>query len=114
MESSVLVEKAEEWCVPLANHPRAGRTGAPRTPMSNRLDSDLKAAEGDLPTMPASANQVVQAVDNPDSAIDDIRVLIDQDAAIAARVFSRSRIRRCTASRARFRACPTRSRCSGQ
>ncbi len=36
--------------------------------------------------MPAIANQVVQAVDNPDSSIDDIRVLIDQDAAIAARI----------------------------
>ncbi len=54
--------------------------------MSNRLDSYLKAAEGDLPTMPAIANQVVQAVDNPDSSIDDIRSLIDQDAAIAARI----------------------------
>ncbi|MBJ18688.1 MAG: HD family phosphohydrolase [Deltaproteobacteria bacterium] len=36
--------------------------------------------------MPAIANQVVQAVDNPDSSIDDIRKLIDQDAAIAARI----------------------------
>ena len=54
--------------------------------MSNRLDSYLKAAEGDLPTMPAIASQVVQAVDNPDSSIDDIRKLIDQDAAIAARI----------------------------
>ncbi|MEM9174331.1 MAG: HDOD domain-containing protein [Myxococcota bacterium] len=54
--------------------------------MSNRLDSYLQAAEGDLPTMPAIANQVVQAVDNPDSSIDDIRALIDQDAAIAARI----------------------------
>ena len=54
--------------------------------MSNRLDSYLQASEGDLPTMPAIANQVVQAVDNPDSSIDDIRALIDQDAAIAARI----------------------------
>ena len=54
--------------------------------MSNRLDSYLQASEGDLPTMPAIANQVVQAVDNPDSSIDDIRSLIDQDAAIAARI----------------------------
>ena len=54
--------------------------------MSNRLDSYLQASEGDLPTMPAIANQVVRAVDNPDSSIDDIRVLIDQDPAIAARI----------------------------
>ncbi|HPG24166.1 MAG: HDOD domain-containing protein [Spirochaetaceae bacterium] len=54
--------------------------------MSNRLDSYLKASEGDLPTMPAIAGQVVRAVDNPDSSIDDIRKLIDQDAAIAARI----------------------------
>jgi len=54
--------------------------------MSNRLDSYLQASEGDLPTMPAIANKVVAAVDNPDSSIDDIRSLIDQDAAIAARI----------------------------
>jgi len=54
--------------------------------MSNRLESYLKASEGDLPTMPAIAGQVVQAVDNPDSSIDDIRSLIEQDAAIAARI----------------------------
>ncbi len=54
--------------------------------MSNRLDSYLKASEGDLPTMPAIAGQVVQAVDNPNSSIDDIRSLIEQDAAIAARI----------------------------
>ena len=54
--------------------------------MSNRLESDLKASEGDLPTMPAFAGMVVQAVDNPDSSIDDIRSLIEQDPAIAARI----------------------------
>lgn len=54
--------------------------------MSNRLDSYLKASEGDLPTMPAIAGKVVQAVDNPNSSIDDIRSLIEQDAAIAARI----------------------------
>ena len=52
----------------------------------SKLDSYLQASEGDLPTMPAIANQVVQAVDNPDTSIDDIRALIDQDAAIAARI----------------------------
>ena len=52
----------------------------------SKLDSYLEASEGDLPTMPAIASQVVQAVDDPDSSIDDIRVLIDQDAAIAARI----------------------------
>lgn len=54
--------------------------------MSNRLDSYLQASEGDLPTMPAVAGKVVQAADNPDSSIDDIRSLIEQDAAIAARI----------------------------
>lgn len=54
--------------------------------MSNRLDSYLQASEGDLPAMPAIANQVVRAVDNPESSIDDIRALIDQDTAIAARI----------------------------
>ena len=52
----------------------------------SKLDRYLEAAEGDLPTMPAIANPVVQAVDNPDSSIDDIRQLIEQDAAIAARI----------------------------
>lgn len=54
--------------------------------MSNRLESYLKASEGDLPTMPEIASKVVRAVDDPDSSIDDIRALIDQDAAIAARI----------------------------
>jgi putative nucleotidyltransferase with HDIG domain len=54
--------------------------------MSNRLDSYLQVAEHDLPTMPAIASQVVRAVDAPDSSIDDIRALIEQDAAIAARI----------------------------
>jgi putative nucleotidyltransferase with HDIG domain len=54
--------------------------------MSSRLDSYLKACEGDLPTMPAVASQVVRAVDDPDSSIEDIRKLIEQDAAIAARI----------------------------
>lgn len=54
--------------------------------MSNQLDSYLKASEGDLPTMPAIASKVVQAVDNPHSSIDDIRSLIEMDAAIAARI----------------------------
>ena len=53
--------------------------------MPNRLESYLKASEGDLPTMPAIANRVVQAIQNPDSSIDDIRILIEQDSAIAAR-----------------------------
>ena len=55
-------------------------------PMSNRLSTYLKASEGDLPTMPAIASQVMAAVDNPDSSIDEIRGLIEQDAAIAARI----------------------------
>ena len=54
--------------------------------MSNQLDSYLKACEGDLPTMPAVAAQVVQAVDDPDSSIDDIRALIERDTAIAGRI----------------------------
>jgi putative nucleotidyltransferase with HDIG domain len=54
--------------------------------MSNRLDSYLQASEGDLPTMPLIANQVVRAVESPDSSIDDIRCLIEQDSAIAARI----------------------------
>ena len=54
--------------------------------MPNRLESYLKASEGDLPTMPAIASRVVQAIQNPDSSIDDIRGLIEQDSAIAARI----------------------------
>ena len=54
--------------------------------MSNRLDSYLAASKGDLPTMPEIAGQVVRAVDNPDCSIDDIRSLIERDAAIAARI----------------------------
>jgi len=54
--------------------------------MINRLESYLKASEGDLPTMPEIAGRVVRAMDDPDSPIDDIRALIEQDAAIAARI----------------------------
>ncbi len=53
---------------------------------SSRLERYLKKAAGDLPAMPLIAEQVVRAVDDPDVSIDDIRKLIDQDAAIAARI----------------------------
>lgn len=52
----------------------------------SKLDRYLQVCEGDLPTMPSIAGQVVQAVDSPDASIDDIRSLIEQDAAIAARI----------------------------
>ncbi|MFK7898068.1 MAG: HDOD domain-containing protein [Myxococcota bacterium] len=54
--------------------------------MSKSLSTYLQASEGDLPTMPAVANQVMLAVDNPESSIDEIRGLIEQDPAIAARI----------------------------
>ena len=52
----------------------------------SKLDHYLEASAGDLPTMPALASQVLRAVDNPDNSIEDIRQLIDQDAALAARI----------------------------
>ncbi len=54
--------------------------------MPSKLERYLSKSEGDLPAMPIVAEQVVKAVENPDASIDDIRKLIEQDAAIAARI----------------------------
>ena len=84
--------EALRWTMdPKEDRPRKGfdrdrRLGGDVHAMTDQLDSYLKASEGDLPTMPAVAAQVVAAVDNPDSSIDDIRSFIERDAAIAARI----------------------------
>ena len=54
--------------------------------MSNKLERYLERAAGDLPAIPVIAEQVVKAVENPNSSIDDIRQLIEKDSAIAARI----------------------------
>jgi len=54
--------------------------------MPSPLERYLKKAADDLPTIPMVASQVMRAVDDPASSVDDIRRLIEQDAAIAARI----------------------------
>ena len=55
--------------------------------MSNeRLAAYLEGASQDLPTIPKVATRVIEAIDDPDSSVDDIRALIEQDPALTARV----------------------------
>ena len=54
--------------------------------MSSKLQRYLERASDDLPAMPKIASQVVRAVDDPNSSLEDVRKLIDQDPAIAARL----------------------------
>ncbi|MEM7410905.1 MAG: HDOD domain-containing protein [Myxococcota bacterium] len=51
-------------------------------PLANYLDR----ASGDLPTIPKIASEVIEAIEDPEATLDDVRVLIEQDAALSARV----------------------------
>ena len=51
-----------------------------------RLAAYLEQASQDLPTIPKVATRVIEAIDDPDSSVDDIRTLIEQDPALTARV----------------------------
>lgn len=58
--------------------------------MSEDLDKYLEAAADDLPVMPTIASDIVKAADNPDSSISEIKDLIEQDSAIAAKLLKMS------------------------
>ena len=53
---------------------------------SSKLEAYLEEASQDLPTVPKVASQVIEAIDSPDASVEDIRALIEQDPALAARV----------------------------
>lgn len=54
--------------------------------MASSLEQYLEDSIGDLPMMPQLAADVMRAVEDPLSSADDIRHLIEQDPAIAARI----------------------------
>jgi len=58
--------------------------------MSEVLDKYLSTCEDDLPVMPTIANDIVRAVDNPDSAISEIKNLIEQDSAVSVKLLKMS------------------------
>ncbi len=58
--------------------------------MSEVLDKYLQSCADDLPVMPTIASDIVKSVDNPDSSISDIKDLIEQDSAIAAKLLKMS------------------------
>ncbi len=58
--------------------------------MSEVLDKYLEACADDLPVMPTIASDIVKAVDDPNSSISDIKDLIEQDSAIAAKLLKMS------------------------
>lgn len=53
---------------------------------NERLAAYLEEASQDLPTIPKVATRVIEEIDDPDSSVDSIRALIEQDAALTARV----------------------------
>ena len=54
--------------------------------MATTLDSYINRAARDLPTMPAVATQIIKAIDDDDSSVDDVRALVEQDQALAGRI----------------------------
>ncbi len=54
--------------------------------MTTTLDSYLATAANDLPAMPMVAGQIVKAIDDADSSVDDIRALVEQDPGLVARI----------------------------
>ncbi|MFQ5417168.1 MAG: HDOD domain-containing protein [Myxococcota bacterium] len=54
--------------------------------MSSDLERYIEKAAGDLPALPGIAAAVMKAVDDPNSSSDDIRKLIEEDPALAARI----------------------------
>lgn len=53
--------------------------------MSSRIDKYI-AVVGDLPSVPAVANDVVRVTGDPNSSADDLRQVLDRDPALAARI----------------------------
>lgn len=53
---------------------------------TKQLEDYLVEASGDLPTVPSVASRVIEAVDDEKSSVADVRALIEQDAALAARI----------------------------
>jgi putative nucleotidyltransferase with HDIG domain len=51
-----------------------------------KLEAYLDETSQDLPTVPKVAAGVIEAIDDPGSSVEDIRALIEQDPALAARV----------------------------
>lgn len=58
--------------------------------MSDKLEQYLDSTADDLPAMPAIAQEIIRAVDDPDTCITDIKELIEQDSAIAAKLLKMS------------------------
>ncbi|MCH7867391.1 MAG: HDOD domain-containing protein [Myxococcales bacterium] len=58
--------------------------------MSEKLEQYLESTADDLPAMPAIAREIIRAVDDPSSCIADIKELIEQDSAIAAKLLKMS------------------------
>ncbi|MCH7599209.1 MAG: HDOD domain-containing protein [Myxococcales bacterium] len=58
--------------------------------MSEKLEQYLESTADDLPAMPAIAREIIRAVDDPSSYIADIKELIEQDSAIAAKLLKMS------------------------
>ena len=54
--------------------------------MTTTLDTYLAKAANDLPAMPMVAGQIVKAIDNADSSVDEIRALVEQDPGLVARI----------------------------
>ena len=53
---------------------------------TDRVDEYLASATGDLPTIPEIASNAIQLLEDPNSSVADLRDLIEQDAALAARI----------------------------
>ena len=51
-----------------------------------RLEDYLAEASDDLPTVPDVADRVIEVLDDPDTSADDVRAVIERDAALAARI----------------------------
>ncbi len=54
--------------------------------MNDKLDQYLEDSADDLPAMPTIARDIVRAADDPETSISDIKDLIEQDPAIAAKL----------------------------
>jgi len=54
--------------------------------MATSLETYLEKAAKDLPAMPLVAGQIVKAIDDENSSVDDIRTLVEQDPGLAARI----------------------------
>lgn len=58
--------------------------------MSEQLQQYLEATADDLPAMPAIAREIIRAVDDPKTNISDIKELVEQDSAVAAKLLKMS------------------------